>query len=509
MPHRSLLSAVLLLFPLAALAGPGNDEEYSKKIREYTTDPMFLTELVDHLPASDTVPSPQKVLGYVAGTPEKLTYAGDVHRYFRALAEASPRVKVWSMGRSEEGREMILVAVSDEANLARLDRLKDITARLGDPRRTGPDEAQKLIDEGKAIYWLTGAMHSPETGSPEMLMELGSRLAVGDSPAVRAIRANTVVLTTPVLEVDGRERMVDIYRYRKDNPERTPVPLVYWGHYVAHDNNRDAIGLALKLTQHVMTAALEWHPTVLHDLHESVPFLYISTGTGPYTAWLDPIVIDEWHELAYHEVGELTRRGVPGVWTHGFYDGWAPNYMFYAANGHNAIGRFYETFGNLIADTRERTVRGQSDTAWFRPNPPLPKVKWSLRNNVNLQQSRLLLGLEYVARHKDRFLENFYRKSQRSVAKATTEGPAAYVIPADETRRAAAAGLLQLLMRQGVEVHRTTAAVRVHETVRGDKGKSTERETDLGAGSFVVRMDQPYSRMADMLLDTQWYSVTD
>src|SRR5262249_60355337 len=100
-----------------------------------------------------------------------------------------------------------------------------------DPRRAGPDEAQKPIDEGKAIYWLTGAMHSPETGSPEMLMELGYRLAVEDSPAVRAIRANAVVLITPVLEVDGRERMVDIYHYRKDNPERTPVPLVYSAPY--------------------------------------------------------------------------------------------------------------------------------------------------------------------------------------------------------------------------------------------------------------------------------------
>ena len=283
---------------------------------------------------------------------------------------------------------MILAAVSDESNLSNLDRLKSITARLADPRKTSPEEAKSLVSEGKPIYWLTGAMHSPETGSPEMLMELAYRLAVEDSPHVRAIRANTIVLMTPVLDVDGRERMVDTYRYRQDNPNRTPVPLLYWGHYVAHDNNRDAIGMALKLTQHVMREALAWHPTVLHDLHESVPFLYISTGTGPYNAWLDPIVIDEWHELAYHEIGELTKRGVPGVWTHGFYDGWAPNYMFYAANGHNSIGRFYETFGNLVADTRERTIRGQSDRAWFRPNPPLPKVKWSLRNNVNLQAVR-------------------------------------------------------------------------------------------------------------------------
>jgi hypothetical protein len=95
-----------------------------------------------------------------------------------------------------------------------------------------------------------------------------------------------------------------------------------------------------------MAHFLDFHPTVLHDLHESVPFLYTSTGTGPYNAWLDPIVIDEWQSLAYYEIEEMTKRGVPGVWTHGFYDGWAPNYMFYVANGHNSIGRFYETFGN-------------------------------------------------------------------------------------------------------------------------------------------------------------------
>jgi hypothetical protein len=506
---RSLAWSALVLFPITAFARPADDEEYTKKIREYTADSAFLTDLVSHLPASDKVPTPLKVLGYAAGAPDRLTYAKDVHRYFRELAKATPRVQVWSIGRSEEGREMILAAVSAEANLQKLDRLKEITAHLADPRKTTPDQARELIAEGKPIYWLTGAMHSPETGSPEMLMELAYRLAVEDTPLVKAIRDNTIVLMTPVLEVDGRERMVDLYRYKKENPDRTPPPLVYWGHYVAHDNNRDAIGMALKLSQHVMAKALEWHPTVLHDLHESVPFLYVSTGTGPYNAWLDPIVVDEWHELAYHEIGELTKRGVPGVWTHGFYDGWAPNYMFYAANGHNSIGRFYETFGNGGADTRERTVRGQSDRAWFRPNPPLPTVKWSHRNNVNLQQSGLLLALKYTADHRAKFLENFYLKSRRSVAKATTEGPAAYVIPADEQRRAAVADLVALFQLQGIETHRAAAAFKVKQKVKGEKGKEEEKEVEFKEGAYVVRLDQPYSRLADMFLDTQYYNVND
>src|ERR1700704_2596921 len=229
--------------------------------------------------------------------------------------------------------------------------------------------------------------------------------------------------------------MVDTYNYRKANPGKGVPPLVYWGHYVAHDNNRDGLGMALALSRNQMRTFLDYHPTILHDLHESVPFLYTSTGTGPYNAWLDPIVIDEWNLLAYHEIEEMTKRGVPGVWTHGFYDGWAPNYMFYLANGHNSIGRFYETFGNGGADTRERSLAsGATSREWFRPNPPLPKVKWSMRNNVNMQESALLFGMNNVASNGQKFLNNFYVKGKRSIEKARREGPAAYVFPADDPR---------------------------------------------------------------------------
>src|SRR5215217_5762176 len=109
---------------------------YGAKIAEYTTEKYFMTELVDHLPLSDKVPSPEKVLGYAVGTPNKLTYTKDLYRYYRELAKASPRVRIFSAPeKSEEGRDQMLVLVSDEENLARLDRYKDITAKLGDPRK--------------------------------------------------------------------------------------------------------------------------------------------------------------------------------------------------------------------------------------------------------------------------------------------------------------------------------------------------------------------------------------
>ena len=518
------------------------DADYTAKIKEYTTEPYLSTPLVDHLPASSTVPTPDKVLGYIIGTPNKLTHVADIYRYYHALEKASPRVRTFITGKSEEGRDFMVVAISDEQNIAQLDHYRDITAKLADPRKISSEEATELEQTGKPFYWLSGSIHSPETGSPEMLMELAYRLAVEDSPMIEQIRKNVIVLITPVLEVDGRDREVDLYNWEKANPDKQAPSLIYWGHYVAHDNNRDGIAMALQLSKIQMKTFFTWHPQVLHDLHESIPFLYISTGTGPYNAWLDPIVESEWQELAFNEVQQMTAYGVPGVWTHGFYDGWAPNYMMFAEAGHNGIGRFYETFGGRGADTSVQTV-APADTSitWYRPNPPMPKINWSIRDNVNLQQSALLIGLNYMAQRPEQFLARFYNMSQRSVAKATTEGPAAYAIVNDGKRPALDAHLARLLQDQGVEVARLDQAVAVTSPTfadpfvdgqmavgKSDDGgmsgdnsgqkprdgrdsaeKSSTTTTAIPAGSYIIRMDQPYSREADMLLDTQYYSIHD
>lgn len=472
------------------------DEEYGKKIKEYTTEPFFLTELVDHLPASQTVPSPLKHFGQIIGAPNILHHSAEIYGYMRALEKASPRVRVLSNGKTEEGRETICVVITSEANMQRLERLKEITKKLSDPRSLSEADADRLIKEGVPFYYATAGLHSPESGPPEMVMELAYRLAVSEEPFVQAIRNNSVVIITPVFDPDGRDRYVDTYLYRKKYPEKPRIPLVYWGKYVAHDNNRDGISNTLALSQNLMNFWFDFHPQIMHDLHESVSFLYISTGTGPYNAWLDPMTIDEWHQMAYYEVGEMTRRGVPGVWTHGFYDGWAPSYAFYAANGHNAIGRFYETQGGNGADTAIINTGSAANRDWFRPNPPYARARWSIRNNTNLMQSALLLGLNNVAVNKEKYLTEYWQKSKRSVAKAKAEGPAAWVLPGNEPRKGQQKQLLEVLTRQGVEIHKLDAPFKT-----GDK--------EFPTGSYVVRMDQPYCRMADMLLDRQYYSTSD
>jgi hypothetical protein len=280
------------------------DQEYTKKIHDYTTDPSFLSPVIDYLPASKTVPTPEKVLGDVSGAPNMLPYAGDVYKYFRLLAASSPRVQVFTNGHTEEGREMIAAAIADESLLKGAKENGERLAQLVDPRTIGLDDtkAKPLIDASYPVYYITGTIHSTETGAPTALMELACRLAVDDSPYIKYIRSHMIVLITPVVEVDGRDRMVDIYKWHRANPGKEWPRLVYWGHYVAHDNNRDAMGMTLDLTSNVLNTYLDWHAQVLHDLHESVLFLYDNTvGDGPYNAWIDPILAGEWEELGWLE----------------------------------------------------------------------------------------------------------------------------------------------------------------------------------------------------------------
>jgi hypothetical protein len=541
-----------------ATARPGRDpnqpidEEYTKKIKEYTTETFFLSPLVDYLPASKTVPTPTAILGDIAGAPGRLPYSKDTHDYMRLLAKSSPRVKVYTIGQSEEGRDMLAVAVASEALLAKLDANKADLARLADPRTIQMNDAvaDEIARRAAPVYYITGAIHSPEAGAPTALMELAYRLAVDESPYIRNIREHVITLITPVVEVDGRDRMVDLYNYRKKNPDKTVPGLLYWGRYVAHDNNRDAMAVTLKLTEHVLNTYVDWKAQVLHDLHESGSFLYDNTiGDGPYNAWLDPILTNEWQMIGWNNVNEMTRMGMPGVYAFGNFDTWSPGYLMFIAATHNGISRLYETYGNGgTADTMDRTLSpNETARTWYRQNPPLPFVKWSLRNNNNYEITGLLVSLNYVANNRLVLLRNFYDKSKRSIGKAKMEGPAAYVLPATDPRPGAQAELLRVLQKQHVEISRATAPFTVQVPVRrpstgsgrggrgGGAGEGQAPSTGSGqggagaaeaaaasqpaaprtearefpAGTYVVRMDQPYSRIADALLDSQYWAPND
>jgi hypothetical protein len=401
---------------------------------------------------------------------------------------------MWKIGQTEEGRDMVLLAVADEATIRQLDKYKGMLAALTDPRKTTEEQAQQLMKTAKPIYWITSGMHSTETGGPEMLMELPYRLAVEETPFVQAIRNNVITFITPVIEVDGREKVVDTYYFNKKRPAgEQRLSAMYWGKYVAHDDNRDGIGQFLKLTRNVTRAFLEWKPTILHDLHEAQTYLYASTGTGPYNEALDPITIDEWWLLANTEVMEMAKRGVPGVWTYGFYDGWVPNYLFFIAHSHNSVGRFYEV-ASYGPDLREQTAPpAVASREWFRPNPPLPSIKWGPRNNTNIQESALLIALNHVAKNRELYLENYWLKNKRAVDRGKNGPIFGWVIPSGQYRKADTVDAVNELRRQGLEIHRATSAFK-------------SGSVSVQAGDYIVRGDQPYRTLADMYFAVQNYA---
>jgi hypothetical protein len=488
-----------------AAAGPQKqDEEYTKLIKEYLQDSRITTELVDHMPASDTLQSPLKFLGRIPGKPGELTYSKDINRYYQYLANNSKRAKYFKIGTSEEGRDIVLLAIADEATIASLDKYKDMLGKLTDPRKTTEAEAQTLLNTAKPIYYITSGMHSPETGGPEMLIELAYRLMIEETPFIQNIRNNVITLITPVIEVDGREAEVDTFYFNKKRHaagETGTLPLMYWGKYVQHDNNRDGMGQLLELTKAVTRTDLEWHPTFLHDLHEAQTYLYASTGTGPYNDALDPITVDEWWMMAENDVMEMAKRGVPGVWTYGFYDGWVPNYMFFIAHEHNATGRFYEVQSYLTGNPQNDSsgigtvTPGATVTSkeWFRPNPPLASIKWGPRNNTNIQESAILFALNRVATDKHLFLENYWLKNKRAVDKGKNGPTYGWVIPAAQTRKADAADAVNDLRTQGLEINRATSSFKAGNV-------------NVQAGDYIVRGDQPFRTLADMYFSIQNYA---
>src|SRR5437764_13724074 len=250
----------------------------------------------------------------------------------------------------------------------------------------------------------TGSLHSAETGPSEMLMELAYRLAVEDSTLYDQIRKNVIVMMSAAAEPDGRDRYTEwYYKYKLDEEneqDRAPGP-PYWGKYIFHDNNRD-INYSQVTMRNWLEFYLQWHPPIMHDLHESQPLLYTFSGQAPQNPTLDPILYAELPWFADFELTKMTGYGMPGGWTHAFVSMWAPGYLGFMSSNHNGMLRMYETFGNGGANTMHRRVtsgpgganpggseRGAqpTDREWYRPLPPYKEVDWSMRNNTNYMET--------------------------------------------------------------------------------------------------------------------------
>jgi hypothetical protein len=521
------------------------DSTFARAYAEWTVNPRHGSPLVDHLPLVPGVPTPRDVLGYHIGAPRTLTYYADQLKYYRALAKATPRVRVETIGRSDEGRELVVVWISSEANLQRLEQNRKNLARIADPRGMKDADVKALLAQTRPHYHLMGGLHSGETGPSEMLMELAYRLATETSPIITQIRDELFVSITPAADADGRDRNVDWFkrglllaqptvtaqapsaaapndttrRPAAAAPEARPASggsVPYWGKYVYHDNNRD---INVKLVQ--MRAIVDWYftafPPIMHDLHEAQPLLYTYTGGPPQNPNLDPILFAELPWFGNWEMAQLTKWGMPGVYTHAFMDGWSPGYLAY---NHNGLMKMYETQSGrdldsaAIANARKGVAVGPAaqgggfggrggavptgrggaqEREWYRGNPIgfNDLATFTRRSNANYMQTGVLSALQLASMFPQTVLENFYIKTRNSIEDGRTKAPHGFVIPRqrDMTR---VAEFVNLLRVQRIEIGQATQPVRV--------GNAT-----YPAGSYVIKRDQPYGRLAKNLLERQQY----
>ena len=494
------------------------DDDFQARVKEWTTRPDFISPLVDHLPKVAGLPSPKDVLGHHVGAPKKLTYYADILRYYRALAAASPRVKIVSIGKSNENRDLVVVFVGSDQSIKDLTQYRTYLAQLADPRTITAEQAADIIAKAKPIYHLSGGLHSAEVGPSEMLMELAYRLVAEDSPIINAIRENVIVSITPVADPDGRDRNVDwYYKYGISETEgqTTGAGVPYWGKYVFHDDNRD-INYSQVEMRSLLDWYLEWHPPIMHDLHQAQTLLYTFSGQAPQNPNLDPILYGELPMMANFEMAQFAKYGMPGVWTHGFVDMWSPGYLAFMSSNHNGMIRMYEIQGGSGANTQKLRLgnpnagggrglgaapdaaanaagRGnQSVREWYRPWPATGEFDWSLRDNTNYGETGVITALQYTSQFPKIILENFYVKSRNSIETGRKETVAGYVIPAGQRDMTRIERLVNLLRLQGIELGRATSEVKLQEGT-------------FPAGSFIVKRDQPYSRLAKILLEKQVY----
>ena len=510
-----------------------DDPDFARSVKEWTTRPEFMSPLVDHLPKVAGVPSPKDILGHHIGAPKKLTYYADTLKFYRALAAATPRVKMQTIGRSNENRELAIVYVGSDESIRNLETYRGYLGQLADPRTLTDAQAKDVIAKAKPIYFFSGGLHSGEVGPPEMLMELAYRLATEDSPLIKQIRDQVIVAILPVADPDGRDRNVDwYYKYgiHETDVRTTGAGVPYWGKYVFHDDNRDINYSQIEMKA-LLDWYLQWHPPIMHDLHQAQTLLYTFSGQAPQNPNLDPILYGELPAMANFEMSQMTKYGMPGVWTHGFVDMWSPGYLAFMSSNHNGMIRMYEIQGTSGANTTKvrlgnpngtgangvggplTTGRGGAPSAagpgadpaaaaagrgsqatrdWFRPLPATGEFDWSIRNNTNYGETGVLTALQYTSSFPKIILENFYIKSRNSIETGKRETVAGYVIPAGQRDMTRVERLINLLRLQGIEIGRATAEVKL-------------QEGSFPAGSFVIKRDQPYSRLAKTLLEKQVY----
>jgi len=461
---------------------------------------LFSLCLLAFVPTLNAQTSPNDFLGHEVGQDGKLADYAQILEYFRILDKESERLQLLQIGKTVQGRPLVMAVVSSPANLKNMDHYREIVRKLRDARDLTREDASKLAQTGRTILLITCSLHATEIGASQMSMELAWRLTTGKTPFPgQDVLDKVIVLLVPTINPDGVQMVTDWYRkYRGTLYDGGRMPWLYH-HYAGHDNNRDWFMGNLPETRALMQVLFhDWIPQIHIDEHQmgsSGARLFIPPFKDPPTGPVHPLV---WRGIALcgsHMAYRLEEENRAGV-VHGrSFTGWWIGACDDTSWLHNAIGILSEMASVKIA-TPVYVEPGEISDSYYQKSMQFPHPWrggwWRLRDIVDYELTLSFGLIEAAALYRQSFLMNFYRMCKDAVDGQRENGVTAFLIPNIQHDAPAARRMLRILQLGGVEVHQITA-------------DSQSGQRMVPAGTWVINMNQPYQPYAQALLERQRY----
>ncbi len=458
--------------------------------------------LVSSLPARAEVPTPISVLGHNPGDDFYLADYEDTVRYFHALAAAAPdRIKLFTVGKSTEGKDIEIAVISSAQNLAKLDDYKQISGRLAHAANLTDEQALQLARTSKVIVHIDGGLHADEVAGPQHTMVLAYKLlSAQNDPQVDAILDNVILVLWPTLNPDGQDMVVHWYRQNVGTKyEVAPMPWLYQD-YVGHDNNRDGYMMNMKEEQVVVKAQLEYSPEIFYCQHQTAPFparIWIPPFSDPISSNISPLVRSWLNLIGANMTAYLDAHDMPGAISEQRFDNWYAGFTDWAHVFRNEISFFTETALYDYATPHFYTVRDfpknfQDLRALSMYSTPWEGGWWRLKDAVDYMVGGSMSVLDLAAKNRETLLYNRYQAARDNIRHFSKEPPFAYVIGDRQSDTPEAALLAQKMIDNGLDVYATKAAFKANGVT-------------YPAGSWVIPMDQPFSALAKELFERQHY----
>jgi len=451
------------------------------------------------------VPPPETVLGFRPGTDYKLADYETIVKYFKALSAASNRVVLRDIGPTAEGRTMIAAIITSEANQKRLERYREISRRLALARGLDEAQARSLASEGKAVIWIDSGLHATEVAPAQHSVELAFRVATEETPEMRRVRDDVILILVPVMNPDGLDKTVAWYRRNLGTPYEVAPMVELYHKYVGHDNNRDWYMFNMPESRNVAKLLYEeWFPQVVYNHHQSAPFparIFVPPFDDPMNPNIPPQIMRGVHAVGDAITARLEHEGKVGAISRIGFDTWWDGGMRTAPYFHNMVGILTETALWRYATPRQygpaelpkffNNGLSTENPSTFYPSP-WKGGWWRLRDAVDYIMTASLATLDLGSKQRFEWLHGIYLMGTQAIEVGGKGDPYAYVISPEQWDPGSARKLVEALKTGGVEVYRATTAVKA--------GDQTIRK-----GAFVVPMAQPFRASAKDLLEVQHY----